>query len=85
MALIDGGKYEFKFLKKKKNGTWETEEEMMKRVDREDKQYEKKEYDNNIKRIMKKGFSKEQAKYLHQLEINIKNAYYHKSLHDMVF
>ena len=85
MALIDGGKYEFKFPKKKKDGTWETEEEMMKRVDKEDAQYEKKERDNNIKRIMKKGFSREQAKYLRELEIGIRDAYYHKSLNDRVF
>jgi hypothetical protein len=60
--------YEFCFPKKKKNGEWETKEEMIKRVDKERKDYDIKEYKSNIKRIMNAGFNEKQAKYLYELE-----------------
>jgi len=67
MALIRDP-YEFCFPKKKKNGEWETEEEMIKRVDKERKEEAIEEYRSNIKRIMNAGFNEIQAKYLYELE-----------------
>ena len=81
----DFKRYEFSFPKKKKDGTWETEEEMMDRIDKEDERDRKREHINNIRRIMKKGFSSEQAEYLYKLEQLIGEAANHKSWRDAVF